>query len=165
MYDQVRICINGVDRKFTIGTDMGFVLPSETLLETLRDRLGLTGSKESCNHGAPGCCTVIMDGEAVPSCMLLTADCDGRSITTIEGLEDPITTELDLIQQAFGDNTAFQCGFCTPGIIMSCKALLDKKRNPTDEDIRESLSGNYCRCISHYQVAEAVRYYIEKRGV
>jgi carbon-monoxide dehydrogenase small subunit len=164
MYDQVCICINGVDRKFTIGTDMGFVLPSETLLDTLRNRLGLTGTKESCNHGACGCCTVIMDGEAVASCMVLTADCDGRSVTTIEGLEDPVTAGLDPIQQAFIDNSAFQCGFCTPGIIMSCKALLMKNPNPTDKEIGEALAGNYCRCISQYQVVEAVHYYMKKGG-
>ena len=162
MYDKVTININGVERRFAIGADMGFVLPSETLLETLRDRLGLTGPKESCNHGACGCCTVIMDGEAVASCMVLTADCDGRSVITIEGLEDPTTSELDPLQQAFIDNTAFQCGFCTPGIIMSCKALLDKNPKPTDEELKEALSGNYCRCISHYQVIEAIHYHMSK---
>jgi carbon-monoxide dehydrogenase small subunit len=155
--------INGVERKFSIGDDDGFVLPSETLLQTLRDRLGMTGTKESCNTGACGCCTVIMDGDPVASCMVLTADCDGRSVTTIEGLEDPLTGELDPIQKAFVDNTAFQCGFCTPGIIISCKALLNKNPNPNDDEVREALSGNYCRCISHYQVIEAVHYYIAKR--
>lgn len=160
--DKVRLTINGAERRFTIGEDMGFVSPSETLLETLRDRLGLTGAKESCNHGACGCCTVIMDGDAVASCMVLTADCDGRSVTTIEGLRDPVTGELDPLQKAFVEETAFQCGFCTPGIIMSCRALLNKNPHPSDEDIREALSGNYCRCISHYQVIEAVHYYMER---
>jgi carbon-monoxide dehydrogenase small subunit len=164
MLEQVRLTINGVDQVFTLGEGLGLVPPSETLLDTLRGRLGLTGSKESCNHGACGCCTVIMDGDAVASCMVLTADCDGRKVVTIEGLEDPITSELDPIQQAFVDNTAFQCGYCTPGIIMSCKALLDKKPKPTDEEVREALSGNYCRCISHYQVIEAVHYYLRKKA-
>jgi len=162
MNERVCVHINGVERKFTIGEDDGCVAPSETLLQTLRDKLGLTGSKESCNHGACGCCTVIMDGDAVASCMILTADCDGRNVTTIEGLEDPATGELDPLQKAFVDNTAFQCGFCTPGIIMSCKALLDKNPQPTDDEVREALSGNYCRCISHYQVIEAVHYYLNE---
>jgi carbon-monoxide dehydrogenase small subunit len=160
MIEQMSMHVNGTARKFFLGTDTGLVPPSETLLETLRNRLGFNGPKESCEHGACGCCTVIIDGDAVASCMVLTADCEGRSVVTIEGLEDPLTGELDPIQQAFVDKSAFQCGFCTPGIIMSCKALLDKNPNPTDEDVREALSGNYCRCISHYQVIEAVHYYL-----
>lgn len=161
-YEKVSININGTVRNFIISEDEGCVDSSETLLDTLRNRLGLTGTKESCNHGACGCCTVIMDEEAVASCMILTADCNGKNVTTIEGLEDPITAELDPIQQAFADQTAFQCGFCTPGIIMSCKALLDKNPNPTDDDVKEALSGNYCRCISHYQVIDAVHYCVDK---
>ena len=157
MDERVVICINGVNRSFIVGKDEGCVLPSETLLHTLRNRLGLTGTKQGCDQGACGNCTVIMDGNAVASCMVLTADCGGRNVTTIEGLEDPATGELHQLQKAFVDHTAFQCGFCTPGIIMSAKALLDKNPSPTDDDIMESLSGNYCRCISHYQVMEAVR--------
>ena len=88
--------------------------------------------------------------------MILTADCDGAAVTTIEGLEDQATGELSILQKAFVDNSAFQCGFCTPGIVMSAKALLDKKPDPTREDIKEALSGNYCRCISHYQVMIAI---------
>jgi carbon-monoxide dehydrogenase small subunit len=163
MNEQVGITINGVPYRFTIGSDTGLVMPSETLLSTLRNRLGLTGTKESCNHGACGCCTVIIDGDAAASCMVLTADLDGCNVATIEGLEDPITGELDPIQEAFIDKTAFQCGFCTPGIIMSCKALLDKVPHPNDDEVREALSGNYCRCISHYQVIEAVHYYLAKK--
>jgi carbon-monoxide dehydrogenase small subunit len=157
MNEQVSVTINGIKRVFLTGTDEGLLPPSETLLQTLRDRLGLTGAKESCNHGACGCCTVIMNGDAVSSCMVLTADCDGSSVTTIEGLEDPLTGELSPLQKAFVDNSAFQCGFCTPGIIMSTKALLDKNPEPSEEEIREALSGNYCRCISHYQVMEAIK--------
>ena len=88
--------------------------------------------------------------------MILTADCQGAEVTTIEGLENQDTGELSILQQAFVDNSAFQCGFCTPGIVMSAKALLDKNPDPTREDIREALSGNYCRCISHYQVEAAI---------
>ena len=156
MFERVSITINGKLRRFILGEDDGCVQPSETLLQTLRDRLDLTGAKESCDHGACGCCTVLLDGEAVPSCMVLTADCNGREVTTIEGLEDPRTGELSILQQAFVDNSAFQCGFCTPGIVMAAQALLNKNPDPTDDEIREALSGNYCRCISHYQVLIAI---------
>ncbi|OPY66300.1 MAG: Nicotinate dehydrogenase subunit A [Syntrophorhabdaceae bacterium PtaU1.Bin034] len=162
MDKRVVVYINGVSRRFIVGKDEGCVLPSETLLQTLRNRLGLTGTKQGCDQGACGNCTVIMDGNAVASCMVLTADCNGRSVTTIEGLEDPVTGELHPLQQAFVDYSAFQCGFCTPGIIMSAKALLDKNPYPTDDEIVESLSGNYCRCISHYQVMEAIHAVTEK---
>jgi carbon-monoxide dehydrogenase small subunit/glyceraldehyde dehydrogenase small subunit len=93
---------------------------------------------------------------------MLTIECDGRNITTIEGLEDPKTGKLDPIQQAFVDNTAFQCGFCTPGIIMTAKALLDENPSPGEQEVKEALAGNYCRCISHYQVVEAVLEAAEK---
>lgn len=154
--DTTTIFINGEKRTFSMGANFGQVPYSETLLETLRERLGLTAAKKSCDEGACGCCTVIKDGEAVPSCMLLTADCDGAHITTLEGLEDPETGALNPVQQAFLDYNAFQCGFCTPGIIMSTQALLDKNPHPTEEEVRDALSGNYCRCISHYHVFEAV---------
>ncbi len=160
----VTLFINGRKYQFSIGDMYGQVLPNETLVHTLRKRLGLTGTKESCNQGACGCCTVIMDGEAVTSCMLLTVDCDGKHITTIEGLRDPATGKLDPVQQAFLDHYAFQCGFCTPGIIMATKALLDKNPHPTKEEITEALSGNYCRCISHYHVIEAVEDLAGKAG-
>ncbi len=148
--------INGMERTFSMGNHFGQVPCSETLLETLRDRLGLTAAKKSCDEGACGCCTVIKGGEAVPSCMLLTADCDGAHITTLEGLADPETGELSAVQQAFLDYNAFQCGFCTPGIIMTTQALLNKNPHPTEEEVRDALSGNYCRCISHYHVFEAI---------
>jgi len=92
----------------------------------------------------------------VLSCMILTVECDGKRIATIEGLKDSKTEKLDPLQQAFIDYTAFQCGFCTPGIIMSAKALLHENTSPTEEDVKEALSGNFCRCISHYQVVKAV---------
>ena len=148
--------VNGTKYTFSMGSHFGQVPYSETLLETLRERLGLTGAKKSCDLGACGCCTVIKDGDAVPSCMLLTADCDGAKITTLEGLADPETGELAPVQKAFVDYNAFQCGFCTPGIIMSTQALLDKNPAPTQEEVKEALSGNYCRCISHYHVFEAI---------
>jgi len=97
-----------------------------------------------------------MDGKAVLSCLTLTVECSGKRITTIEGLGDPRAGKLDPLQQAFIDHTAFQCGFCTPGMIMSAKALLHENPSPSEEEVKEGLSGNFCRCISHYQVVKAV---------
>lgn len=158
---QISITINGKKETFSIGhSGARWEIPDEeTLSHTLRERLNLTGSKEACGQGACGCCTVLMNNEAVPSCQVLTADCNGADIVTIEGLQDPVTHELDPLQQAFIDKYAFQCGFCTPGIIMALKGLFIKCPTPTREQIEEALSGNQCRCISQYHVfnaAEAV---------
>ena len=114
----------------------------------------------SCGEGACGCCTVLIDNKAVASCITLTCECEGKEIVTIEGLQDPVTGELDPIQEAFFEKNAFQCGYCTPGIIMATKGLLIENPNPSEEEIKEGLSGNYCRCISHYQVLEAVKWCI-----
>jgi carbon-monoxide dehydrogenase small subunit len=149
----ISLTVNG--RSFELMVDKD-VNPWHTLAHTLRETLGLTGTKIACDHGACGSCTVLIDGEPVLSCMTLTVECDGKSITTIEGLKDQETGELDPLQQAFIDNTAFQCGFCTPGIIMSAKALLDKNPSPTEEEVKQELAGHYCRCISHYEVIKAV---------
>jgi carbon-monoxide dehydrogenase small subunit len=154
--ESISFSINAVSYEFSIGDRFGQIPCNETLVETLRGRLGLTGSKRSCDEGACGCCTVIMDGDAVPSCMLLTVDCDGHSITTIEGLQDTRTGALDPIQQAFIDEYAFQCGYCTPGIILVVKALLDKNPSPSEDEVAEALAGNFCRCISQYHVFNAV---------
>ena len=148
--------VNGKDRKFTVGEDPLDIPPSETLVRTLRDRLELTAAKLACDKGACGACTVIIDGDAVPSCSVLTVECDGKRIVTLEGLENPETGELDPIQQAFIDDTVFQCGYCTPGVIMVVKALLDKNPKPTVEELKEALAGNYCRCGTHHQVIETV---------
>ncbi|MCL2164898.1 MAG: (2Fe-2S)-binding protein [Oscillospiraceae bacterium] len=158
----VRVTVNKKPYTFSIGEAFGQIPNSESLLSTLRERLGLTGTKKSCGEGACGCCTVIMNGNAVTSCIVLTCECDGADIVTIEGLEDPKTGELDVIQQQFIDDDAFQCGYCTPGIIMTLRALLDKNPNPTMDEVKEALAGNYCRCISHYNVFEAVEHVIEK---
>ena len=152
----ISMTINGQPYEFLIGEKFGMIPPSETLVQTLRKRLELTGTKESCDEGACGCCTVIKDGKAIASCMILTVDCDGKEIITIEGLEDPVKG-LDPLQQAFIDEYAFQCGYCTPGIIMAAKSLLLENPHPTGEEIKEALSGNYCRCISHYTVLRAQR--------
>ena len=153
---RITLTINDQVHELEVGSKPDQVEPSHTLAHTLRETLNLTGTKVSCNHGACGCCTVLMDGKAVLSCMTLTVECDGKKITTIEGLSDPRTGKLDPLQQAFIDYTAFQCGFCTPGIIMSAKALLHENPSPTEEQVKEGLSGNFCRCISHYQVVKAV---------
>jgi aerobic carbon-monoxide dehydrogenase small subunit len=154
--DVINLTVNGQLYALEIGKRADQVDPGHTLAHTLRETLGLTGTKISCDHGACGCCTVLMDGKAVLSCMTLTVECNGKNVTTIEGLADPKTGELDPIQQAFVDETAFQCGFCTPGIIMSTKALLLENSSPTEEQVKDGLSGNFCRCISHYHVLRAV---------
>ena len=158
----VDLIVNGKPYQLEIGTAEGKIKNSDTLSHTLRETLGLTGTKISCDGGACGACTVIMDGKAVLSCMLLTVACHGSSITTIEGLKDPVTGDLDPLQQAFIDHSAFQCGYCTPGIIMSSKALMDKTPSPSEDQVKEALSGNFCRCISHYQVIDAVMEVSEK---
>ena len=129
----------------------------DTLLYTLRETLALTGTKSVCDRGACGACTVIMEGKPILSCMTLTIECDGKSITTIEGLEDLTTGRLHPLQDAFISNTAFQCGFCTPGKIMTAKALLDRNPSPTETEIKDALAGHFCRCISHYGVIRSVK--------
>ncbi len=153
---RISLTVNGQPYELEEGSRPNQVDPAHTLAFTLRETLGLTGTKVSCDNGACGCCTVLMDERAVLSCMVLTIECDGKRITTIEGLTDPKTRKLDPLQQAFIDYTAFQCGFCTPGIIMSAKALLRENPSPTEEEVKEGLSGNFCRCISHYQIVKAV---------
>jgi aerobic carbon-monoxide dehydrogenase small subunit len=152
----ITLRVNGKEYHLQIGSGSGQVEVSHTLAYTLRETLGLTGTKVSCDSGACGCCTVLIDRKAIPSCSTLTIDCDGKEITTIEGLSNPVTGQIDPLQQAFIDHTAFQCGFCTPGMIMSAKALLLENPSPTEEEVKEALSGNFCRCISHYQVVRAV---------
>ena len=132
--------VNGRDHKFTVGEDPQDIPPSETLVHTLRERLELTAAKLSCDKGVCGACTVIIDGDAVPSCSILTVEGEGKRIITLEGLENPETGELDPVQQAFIDNTAFQCGYCTPGVIMVVKALLDKNPNPSVDELKEALA-------------------------
>lgn len=154
--EYIVINVNGINRKFTIGPDSNDVAPSETLAQTLRNRLDLTAAKISCDKGACGTCTVIKDGEAILSCSTLTVECDGSSVLTLEGLENPETGELDPLQQAFIDHTAFQCGYCTPGVIMTVKALLMKNPHPTEAELKEALAGNFCRCGSHHQVIDTV---------
>jgi xanthine dehydrogenase YagT iron-sulfur-binding subunit len=126
-----------------------------TLLDLLRERLALTGTKKGCNFGECGACTVHLDGARVNACMVLAASIDGRSVTTIEGLADGET--LHPVQQAFIDRDGFQCGFCTPGQIMSAVALIEEGHAGSPEEIREWMSGNLCRCSAYPQIVEAVK--------
>ena len=160
----MNLTVNGQLYELEIGSRSHEVDPSHTLAHTLRETLGLTGTKIGCDRGACGACTVLMDGKQVLSCMILTIETDGKSITTVEGLRDPNTGDLDPLQQAFIDHTAFQCGFCTPGILMSARALLHENSSPTEEEVKEALAGNYCRCISHYHVLDAVMAAVRKGG-
>jgi xanthine dehydrogenase YagT iron-sulfur-binding subunit len=129
--------------------------PRRTLLETLRTQLNLTGAKNACDMGNCGACTVLVDDLPVYSCLTLAVDCDGQSITTIEGLNR--SGSLDRVQSAFAQADAFQCGFCTPGQIMSVFALLKKRPNPSNEEIRVALSGNLCRCGAYRNIFDAAR--------
>jgi aerobic carbon-monoxide dehydrogenase small subunit len=158
----VALKVNGQIYELDIGCRLGQIGPSDTLIHTLRETIGLTGTKASCGNGACGICTVIMDSKAVLSCKVLTIECDGKDITTIEGLRDSKTGALHPLQQAFVDYTAFQCGFCTPGMIMTAKALLDENPHPSEEEVKDALSGNFCRCVSHYNVLKAVMSVAEK---
>ena len=130
--------------------------PSQTLLDVLRDDLGLTGTKRSCGTGTCGMCTVIIDKKAVLACLTLAVECEGKTITTIEGISNPDGT-LHPLQKSFIENGAVQCGFCSPGIIMTAKALIDKNPNPDEEDIKEALAGTICRCTGHFKTIEAVQ--------
>jgi carbon-monoxide dehydrogenase small subunit len=131
------------------------VTPWQTLLDVLRDDLGLIGTKRGCGVGTCGVCTVIIDGKAILSCLTLAIECEGLSITTIEGISSP--DSLHPIQKSFIENGAIQCGFCTPGIIMTSKALLDENPNPNDHEIKEALAGTFCRCTGHIKIMEAVK--------
>jgi len=131
------------------------VKPTDILVDVLRDKLGLTGTKKSCGQGDCGACTVLMDGKAVNACLMLAMDAQGQEITTIEGLEGEDGT-LHPLQEAFVENAAIQCGFCTPGMILSAKSLLDEIPHPTEEEVRQALSGNLCRCTGYAKIIQAV---------
>jgi len=129
--------------------------PDRRLLDILREDLHLTGTKEGCAEGECGACTVLLDGESVHACLTVAAQLDGHHITTIEGLAE--MGMLDILQQAFVEEIAIQCGYCTPGMIMSATALLMKNPHPTDEEVRVALSGNICRCSGYVQIVRAVK--------
>jgi carbon-monoxide dehydrogenase small subunit len=130
------------------GEDRNAVVPgSESLLTTLREELGLPGSKNACEQGECGSCSVVLDGEVVTSCLVMAADCEGSEITTIEGLSSE--RELHVVQQALLDAGAVQCGFCTPGFVVAAADLFERDPHPTSDDIKEALSGNICRCTGY----------------
>ena len=143
----VTFIVNGKEVTLKVG-------PKERLLDTLREQLKLTGTKEGCSVGECGACTVILDGKAVSSCLILTGQISGSEVLTIEGLETD--GKLDPLQQAFIDHQAVQCGFCTPGMLMSAKALLMHNPHPSREEIKTALEGNLCRCTGYEQIIEAV---------
>jgi carbon-monoxide dehydrogenase small subunit len=129
------------------------VAPNQTLVEVLRDDLNLTGTKEGCGEGACGTCTVLLDGKPVRSCLILAVEAQGREITTIEGLAP--MGELHPVQKAFVEYGAIQCGFCAPGMILTTKALLDENPSPTEQEARQAISGNVCRCTGYTKIVEA----------
>jgi len=131
------------------------VKPNMTLLDFIRDELGLTGTKKGCETGDCGACTVILDGQVVSSCMMLAMEADGKSILTIEGLVEK--GKLHPLQKAFVEYGAIQCGYCTPGMILSAKALLDRNPSPTEQEIREAIAGNLCRCTGYAKIIEAIQ--------
>lgn len=131
------------------------VEPNQTLLQFLREDLGLTGTKHGCGLGDCGACTVIMDGKAVNSCLVLAVQASGKEVLTIEGMASG--AELHPIQQAFVDKGAIQCGYCTPGMILSAKAFLDENPRPSENDIRTAISGNLCRCTGYQKIVEAIQ--------
>jgi carbon-monoxide dehydrogenase small subunit len=139
--------VNGKEVTLKVG-------PKERLIDTLREQLNLTGTKEGCSIGECGACTVILNGEAVSSCLILSGQIGGSEVLTIEGLE--VAGKLDPLQKAFIDYQAVQCGFCTPGMLMSAKALLMKKPHPSREEIKTTLEGNLCRCTGYKQIIEAI---------
>ena len=142
------IRINGVERELRVDARV-------TLLDALRDALGLTGTKKGCDQGACGACTVLVDGRRVVSCLMLAAQCDGRDVTTIEGLSE--NGGLHPVQEAFVRHDAFQCGYCTPGQIMSAVSLLSEGRAGSDDEVREFMSGNLCRCGAYPNIVAAIR--------
>jgi aerobic carbon-monoxide dehydrogenase small subunit len=144
----IRLVVNGQPRE-------GTVEPRTSLVDFLRDGLDLTGTHVGCEHGVCGACTVLLDGEPVRSCLLLAIQMDGADITTVEGLADG--ERLHPLQQAFWDHHGLQCGFCTPGILLTAKALLDENPTPTDAEIREAIAGNLCRCTGYHFIVDAIR--------
>ncbi|MCL5957714.1 MAG: (2Fe-2S)-binding protein [Chloroflexi bacterium] len=147
MKEPLRMVVNGEVREALID-------PWRTLAEVLRDEHGLTGTKEACNTGNCGACTVILDGKAVKSCSVLALQAKDKEVLTIEGLADG--DRLHPIQESFVEHFAFQCGFCTSGMIMAAKALLDENPKPTEDEIRSALHGNLCRCTGYVKIVEAV---------
>ncbi len=147
-FHRITLTINGE-------TELVDVPSNLTLLQMLREKLALTGTKNGCAAGECGACTVMLNGEPVNSCMILAVECDGASIVTVEGLADD--GRLDPVQEAIVEQGGVQCGFCTPGILISARALLNRNPHPGDAEIREALVGNLCRCTGYLRIIEAVK--------
>jgi carbon-monoxide dehydrogenase small subunit len=145
----IAITVNGFRESLDVPSNL-------TLLQLLRERLALTGTKNGCAAGECGACTVMMDGEPVNACMVLAVEADGAEVLTVEGLAQE--GRLDALQQAFIDEGGVQCGFCTPGMLISARALLDRNPRPSEEDIREALVGNLCRCTGYTRIVRAVQH-------
>jgi carbon-monoxide dehydrogenase small subunit len=145
--EEIVLKVNGTNYRLSIE-------PRRTLLEVLRENLGLTGTKKSCNEGNCGACTVLIEGRPVASCLVLAIDAQGKEILTIEGLSEG--EQLHPIQEAFLKHGAIQCGFCTPGMVMSAKALLDENPAPTTTEIRKAISGNLCRCTGYQHIVDSI---------
>jgi aerobic carbon-monoxide dehydrogenase small subunit len=148
MKELVRLTVNDEAHEIAINSNM-------TLLELIRDELGLMGTKKSCNHGECGSCTVLVEGKPLNSCLVLAIEMEGKRILTIEGLAKQ--GKLHPLQEAFIKYEGFQCGFCTPGMILSAKALLDENPHPSEMEIKEAISGNLCRCTGYVQIVEAIK--------
>ena len=146
MQRALKLVVNGKSHELDIS-------PNKTLLDVLREDLGLTGAKKACDEGACGACTVIIDGKAVNSCLFLAMDAQGREILTIEGLASG--DELHPLQDAFMRHGAVQCGYCTPGMILSAAALIDENHDPSEGDVREAIAGNICRCTGYVKIVDA----------
>jgi carbon-monoxide dehydrogenase small subunit len=144
----IRVSVNGATHERSVEV-------RKTLADFLRDDLDLTGTHVGCEHGVCGACTVLLEGAPVRSCLLLAVQADGAVLTTVEGLADG--ERLHPLQQAFWDHHGLQCGFCTPGILLTARALLEENPHPSDEEIREAISGNLCRCTGYHFIVEAIR--------
>jgi aerobic carbon-monoxide dehydrogenase small subunit len=147
-FHKINVSINGINEQLVVASNM-------TLMRMLRESLALTGTKNGCSAGECGACTVLLNGEPVNSCMVLAVECDGAEIVTVEGLVND--KQLDPIQDAMIEAGGVQCGFCTPGILISSRALLDRNPKPSEDDIREALVGNLCRCTGYIRIIESVK--------
>ena len=155
MKEAIKLKVNGDDHELLISSN-------STLLEVLREKLGLTGTKQGCDLGACGACTVLIDGESRLSCIMLAVDAVGKEIITIEGLQED--GRLDPLQTAFVDKGGLQCGFCTPGMILTAKSILNEEPHPAEETIKKKMAGNLCRCTGYKKIVEAVMTASEQTG-
>ena len=156
VFHNINVTINEIPEQVTVPSNM-------TLMQMLRESLALTGTKNGCSAGECGACTVLLNGEPVNSCMVLAVECDGAKIVTVEGLSDD--KQLDPIQEAIIQAGGVQCGFCTPGILISSRALLDRNPHPSEDEIQEALVGNLCRCTGYVRIIESVKKAAEKQAV